>query len=200
LPGGRPGRRFLGNALRGVNRAVAEDLSRSRRLPLTLSSATDRARAMDPSEADVRPSRSAPGEAPAGRVHERSPRDHHEDVELPSLSAVKAVARTIRDHLEGIITAFVRGVTNAPRGGHQLGHPEAQVQCPRLTEPGPLPHRDLLPPRRPRPLSRQDRPVSPLPTRIPEAPGFLHFTSSIGRMIGVVSGVARHPPARMWKC
>ena len=64
------------------------------------------------------------------------------------LEPVKRVARMIKRHLDGIVTAVVDNVTNARRVD-QRGHSEDEVLSARVPQPQAIPQRHLLSSRRP---------------------------------------------------
>ncbi|MEZ4449723.1 MAG: transposase [Nannocystaceae bacterium] len=83
------------------------------------------------------------------------------------LEPVKGAARMIKGHLDGIILAAARKITNAS-AEDQLGDPEAQVHGARIPEPRTIPGCDLLSPRRPLTISGWGRTIRggfPLETR-----------------------------------
>ena len=64
------------------------------------------------------------------------------------LEPVKRVARMVKRHLEGIVTAVVQGVSNARAESINAGGAEVEVRSARLSQPAEVPQRHLLSPRR----------------------------------------------------
>ena len=85
------------------------------------------------------------------------------------LEPVKKVARMIKRHLDGILTAVVAKHQRARRVD-QRRDPEGEVLSARVPQPQAIPQRHLLSPRRPRSLSRRCHPVTHSSTRDPEDP------------------------------